>query len=185
MIAGRVLRRMARERGMPLDIIEKDYALGWILNGVASSSLRSKLIFKGGTALSKVYFPFDWRISEDLDFTLSDHATLEEASAALLEELPGIVEEASGGMALDFKDGPFINPGFLRVRVQFDGPVSRSTVKIEVTREGFIGEYGVMDVPVAYDYPEFSVCSYTLGNILAEKLRSLLSSSSPWSPCVT
>jgi len=174
MIADRVLRRIARERKLRLDIVEKDYALGWILNGIAASSLRTKLIFKGGTALSKVYFPFDWRISEDLDFTLSKNAALEDISTNLLDELPGIVEEASGGMILNFKDRPFINPGFLRARVQFTGPISKNTVKIEVTKEDFIGEIDTIDVPQTYDYPEFSVLSYTLNNILAEKLRSMI-----------
>jgi predicted nucleotidyltransferase component of viral defense system len=174
MIADRVLRRIARERKLRLDIIEKDYALGWILNGITASSSRNKLIFKGGTALSKVYFPFNWRISEDLDFTLSKNATLEDISTNLLDELPGIVEEASGGITLNFKDRPFINPGFLRARAQFTGPISKNTIKIEVTKEKFIGENDTIDVPRTYDYPEFSVLSYTLNNILAEKLRSMI-----------
>jgi len=173
-IADRVLRRIASEREMRLDLIEKDYASGWILNGITSSSLRKKLIFKGGTALSKVYFPFDWRISEDLDFTLSNDAILEDISTNLLDELPSIVEEVSGGITLNFKDRPFINPGFLRARVQFTGPISKNTIKIEVTKEDFIGEYDTVDVPQNYDYPEFSVLSYTLNNILAEKLRSMI-----------
>ena len=173
-IADRVLRRIAREREMRLDLIEKDYALGWILNGIASSSLRNKLIFKGGTALSKVYFPFDWRISEDLDFTLSNDAILKDISTNLLDELSSIVEGVSGGITLNFKNKPFINPSFLRARVQFTGPISKNTIKIEVTREDFIGEYDTIDVPQNYDYPEFSVLSYTLNNILAEKLRSLI-----------
>ena len=174
MIADRVLRRIASERKIRLDLIEKDYALGWILKGVTASSLRNKLILKGGTALSKVFFPFNWRISEDLDFTLSKNAILEEISTNLLDELPGIVEEVSGGIILNFKDKPFINPGFLRVRLQFNGPISKNTVKIEVTKEDFIGEIDTIDVPQAYDYPEFSALSYTLNNILAEKLRSMI-----------
>ena len=174
MIADRVLRRIARERNLRLDLIEKDYALGWMINGITASSLRNKLIFKGGTALSKVYFPFNWRISEDLDFTLSKNVPLEDVSTNLLDELPAIVEEASSGIILNFKDKPFINPGFLRARMQFTGPISRNTIKIEVTKESFIGENHTTDVPQIYDYPEFSVLSYTLNNILAEKLRSMI-----------
>jgi len=66
MITGPELRKMARERNLRLDIIEKDYALGWIMMGIYNSSLKRSLIFKGGTALSKIYFPLNWRISEDL-----------------------------------------------------------------------------------------------------------------------
>lgn len=48
------LRKISRERKLALDLIEKDYAIGWILFGISSSSLSDKLVFKGGTALSKV-----------------------------------------------------------------------------------------------------------------------------------
>lgn len=66
MIEDRILRRIAAEQKVGLDLIEKDYVLGWLLKGISSSSISGKLIFKGGTALSKVYFPLNWRISEDL-----------------------------------------------------------------------------------------------------------------------
>lgn len=174
MIADTTLRRIASERKLPLDLIEKNFALGWMLKGVAACSLKNKLIFKGGTALSKIYYPFDWRVSEDLDFTLSKNATLAEVSRTLLGEFPGIVEEESGGIVLNFKEESFVNPGFLRARAQFIGPISRNTIKIEVTHEDFIGEYHTIEVPQTYDYTRFHLRSYTLNNILAEKLRSLI-----------
>jgi len=51
--------------------LEKDYALTWLLSGIywEDSKLRDILIFKGGTAIRKIYFP-EWRLSEDLDFTI-------------------------------------------------------------------------------------------------------------------
>ena len=66
MIDRRELAKMARERRLSLVMIEKDYVLGWILFGISTSL--SYLVLKGGTALSKVYFPEVWRLSEDLDF---------------------------------------------------------------------------------------------------------------------
>lgn len=49
--------------------IEKDYVIGWILNGISNNNfLKEKLIFKGGTSLRKIYF-IEYRLSEDLDFT--------------------------------------------------------------------------------------------------------------------
>jgi len=51
--------------------IEKDYVIGWVLNGISNNEyLRERLIFKGGTALRKIYF-HDYRLSEDLDFTFN------------------------------------------------------------------------------------------------------------------
>jgi len=64
------IQQMAREAGVRDQQIEKDYALAWILKGIAEHEQLSKiLVFKGGTVLKKVYFD-DYRFSEDLDFTL-------------------------------------------------------------------------------------------------------------------
>ena len=174
MITDPELRKIARERKLRLDIVEKDYALGWILIGIYNSSLSNSLLFKGGTALSKIYFPFNWRISEDLDFTLSENSIMEDMPDKLSDELPRIVEDLSDGLVLDFKEEPYINPGFSRVRVQFNGPISKNTVKIEFTKENFIGDFELVTVSQTYDYPEYNALSYTLENIFSEKLRSLI-----------
>ena len=63
------LLEKARERHLSLQMIEKDYVLGWLLFGVSKIP---GLVFKGGTALSKIYFPEIWRLSEDLDFALPE-----------------------------------------------------------------------------------------------------------------
>jgi len=65
------LRRRARKTGFNVATMEKDYALTWLLSGIywEESKLRDILIFKGGTAIRKIYFP-EWRLSEDLDFTV-------------------------------------------------------------------------------------------------------------------
>ena len=174
MITDPELRKIARERKLRLDIVEKDYVLGWIIIGIYNSSLSNSLLFKGGTALSKIYFPFNWRISEDLDFTLSENSIMKDIPGKLLDELPKIVEDLSDGLTLNFKEEPYINPGFSRLRVQFNGPISKNTVKIELTKEKFIGDTELVTVSQTYDYPEYNALSYTLENIFAEKLRSLI-----------
>lgn len=51
------------------DVIEKDYALSYVLAGIAKQSqLNQSLVFKGGTALKKIFFG-DYRFSVDLDFS--------------------------------------------------------------------------------------------------------------------
>ncbi|MFH1328294.1 MAG: nucleotidyl transferase AbiEii/AbiGii toxin family protein [Candidatus Bathyarchaeota archaeon] len=174
MISEQELRGLARERKLALDLVEKDYALGWILIGISKSTLSDKIIFKGGTALSKVHFPLDWRLSEDLDFTINEDIALKEVSTKLTNELPSLVESISGGLTLDFKKDPFMNDEFLRARVQYTGPISKNTVKIEVSTESFIGSVSKISVQSTYDYPVFDILSYTKENILAEKMRAIL-----------
>jgi len=59
----------ANLKKVPMHVIEKDYALSYALAGMAKQpELFHSLIFKGGTALKKIFFG-DYRFSEDLDFS--------------------------------------------------------------------------------------------------------------------
>src|SRR3982750_2371004 len=59
----------AAETGFSARLIEKDYYCSVVL-GALSPLFNAGLIFKGGTALSKVHSQFH-RLSEDLDFGIS------------------------------------------------------------------------------------------------------------------
>src|SRR4030067_3039242 len=82
----------AGERRIPESVLERDYCLSWFLVGLSRSPLRSRLFFKGGTALKKCYFP-DYRFSEDLDFTLAEPV----AFGTIQGELGGPFEVAIRG----------------------------------------------------------------------------------------
>ncbi|MDA1347694.1 MAG: nucleotidyl transferase AbiEii/AbiGii toxin family protein, partial [Chloroflexi bacterium] len=75
----------AREVGKPQYVLEKDYALSYLLAGiVAVPQLADSLVFKGGTCLRKAYFP-GYRFSEDLDFTSRSPWRCEELLDALVQ----------------------------------------------------------------------------------------------------
>ncbi len=66
------LREAALRMRVSQMVVEKDYALSYLLAGIAANpDLSGTLIFKGGTALKKLYFG-DYRFSEDLDFSAVD-----------------------------------------------------------------------------------------------------------------
>ena len=97
----RLSNRLAEQGGrrIPETVLERDYCLSWFLVGLASSTLRHRLAFKGGTALKKCYFG-DYRFSEDLDFSLIKETSWEEIErhlAIVFEE----TREASGVEVLD------------------------------------------------------------------------------------
>jgi len=54
---------------IPIQLIEKDYHISRILRVLSRSSYESKIVFKGGTSLSKAYQLID-RFSEDVDFAV-------------------------------------------------------------------------------------------------------------------
>ncbi|WP_187147634.1 nucleotidyl transferase AbiEii/AbiGii toxin family protein [Candidatus Nitrososphaera gargensis] len=74
MIDAERIRRLAREEKIGAAVVEKDYALTWLLSGffLKDSQLKDSFVLKGGTAIRKAFFPGKWRFSEDLDFTVVD-----------------------------------------------------------------------------------------------------------------
>jgi predicted nucleotidyltransferase component of viral defense system len=57
----------AEIKNLPLEIVEKDYWVVWVLEGLFSlEKMKPYLTFKGSTSLSKVYGLID-RFSEDID----------------------------------------------------------------------------------------------------------------------
>ena len=155
MITDAELRRKSSQKNIRLDLIEKDYILGWIIYGISKTSKKDQIAFKGGTALSKIYFPLNWRISEDLDFTITGSATTKELSESMINEIPENVIEQSNGIRVEYRDH-HINNDFLRLRFAVEGPITRHTARAH------------------YDYPDFNINTYTLENILAEKIRSMI-----------
>jgi Uncharacterized conserved protein len=94
MISDARVRALARQDGVTVGLAEKHYVKSWVLYAIASSLFCESLVFKSGTALSKLYFPDIWRFSEDLDFTateqLPDIERTLESGLTDIEAEPGI-----------------------------------------------------------------------------------------------
>jgi predicted nucleotidyltransferase component of viral defense system len=65
------LRRYAATKRIPLGVAEKDYVLSVAAMQLSKSRYAKRFIFKGGTAIKKVYYP-EARFSVDLDFDFFD-----------------------------------------------------------------------------------------------------------------
>ncbi len=75
------LEYAAARTGRPAHLLEKDIWVVWALSAIYESTLASKLTFKGGTSLSKVFRIID-RFSEDVDLTYD----IRELAADLLQQ---------------------------------------------------------------------------------------------------
>lgn len=151
----------------------KDYALSWLLYGIYSSKLKDILVFKGGTALSKIYFPKTWRLSEDLDFTVADNAH-DSKIKPMLEDCFEALNEKSG---MAFSHSEFhAAVGHIIAAVQFSGPLGKNSIRIDISLDETL-----VEVPfrkkISDEYPDiekFDILVYSLDEIFAEKLRSIL-----------
>lgn len=78
MIDKKEILKIAESLNLRVDIVEKDYVLGWLLAGIsAQKDLSQNLIFKGGTCLKKCHLETH-RLSEDLDYTVLDKKYVDE-----------------------------------------------------------------------------------------------------------
>lgn len=182
----RLLKDRAGETGVRLDILEKDYALSYLLAAVAESpGLGERLVLKGGTALRKLYYR-DYRFSEDLDFSTRSTGAISDLEQRLNEAIRHMNEllYERGPFqvqleALRLKEPhPFDQAAFL-VRVQFPSqrqPLCRLKVEVTVDEPVLVPTESRL---ILHDYNEpltVAVQTYTLSEIVAEKLRALLQS---------
>ena len=185
MISGPELRRLAGAWNADFTVVERDYVLSWALAGLYRRPLLAEqLVFKGGTALRKCYFP-DYRFSADLDFTLRASLPPQELRSEI-EAACRIITEETGLLlvSVDFRTlrdvpGEEAHQG----RIEYTGPLGRlggnqPGVKLDLT----IYERLVLPPecrPVHHPYSDADgldliVPVYPLDEMLAEKLRAML-----------
>ncbi len=173
LIAKDKIQKIARNRRFPAGVIEKDYALSWLLYGIYTSKLKDVLVFKGGTALSKVYFPKTWRLSEDLDFTVINKVDASKIKSMLVDCFEALNEKSE----LDFRLAEFHpTPGHIMATAQFIGPLGKNSIRLDISLNERLVEKPLRK-KIANDYPDienFDILVYPPDEIFAEKLRSVI-----------
>ncbi|WP_254547266.1 nucleotidyl transferase AbiEii/AbiGii toxin family protein [Halomarina pelagica] len=175
MISQNRLRVLARELGVRQGYAEKNYVNSWILWGIFTSTYGENLLFKGGTALSKLYFPQSWRFSEDLDFGVEGQYR---GSEDALRDILNKVTERSG---IEFtirehheSRQQHYPTHYVDIRIQYRAVLDHlNTTSLDV----MVDEYVAFD-PVSHthsyeDIPEFELQAYSVEEIFAEKLRAI------------
>lgn len=173
MISDNRIRTLARQDGVTAGLAEKNYVNSWVLYAIYQNpELGDNLVFKGGTALSKLYFPQVWRFSEDLDFTAT--TDIPEIHSPLTTALTD-TERVSG---IEFEVTNVHKAGnpveFIRIDVQYDAVLGqRNTTQIELTFNESLAFPTTTHRHSFEDIPEFEIEAYSIEEILVEKLRSL------------
>ena len=185
MIHSSEISKLAHKLGLGDKTIEKDYVLTWVLHAIAASPLQGKLAFKGGTAIKKMYVP-EYRFSEDLDFTILDSETTNDSLESATESLfPWLKQEAN--LVLEVRRVDVHSSGNPAFYLNYVGPlqgdITSRFLKVDFSRDEAIA-YPLHNLPVRTTYSDLSnkesvLQVYSLEEILAEKLRSLLTRTEP------
>lgn len=179
------ISKQAHRLGLGDKTIEKDYVLTWALLAIADSSLRDGLAFKGGTAIKKMFVP-EYRFSEDLDFTVLDERLTNEALQTGIEGLFLWLKRAANLTLAIRKVEVHVsgNPGFyLNYIGPLQGDLSSRFLKVDFTRD----ENLIFPLQQKLIFAPYTDCKnnratlmvYSPEEILAEKLRSLLTRTEP------
>lgn len=192
MIDRREILDMATRVSLNPHVVEKDYVLGWVLAGInAHPALRESWAFKGGTCLKKCFFE-TYRFSEDLDFTLTDAAHLDEGFLRqTFAEIGEWIYERTGievpaeRQVFDLYQNP---RGAISCqgKISYRGPVSprdMPRIKLDLTADERL-VLAPVRVPVFHPYsdaPEEGIDAYAYAyeEVFGEKVRALAERTRP------
>lgn len=179
------IKEKATSLGVPLATIEKDYVIGWLLNGIyLNPFLSQNLLLKGGNCIRKVYIK-NTRFSDDLDFTISRYVN----ERNFKEIVVGICKTLNDNVGINFnidqtrvieKPTPDSECKAIDGRVYFKGFAGDESLNFRVKFDLSDYERIVLPAqrhPLIHDFSDFEKCkanlyTYSLEEVLAEKLRS-------------
>jgi predicted nucleotidyltransferase component of viral defense system len=163
------LKRAAVKEGIPQAVMEKDIALSAALKVISGSHLTKHLVFKGGTAIKKVYFK-EARFSEDLDFSVFGMAK-GECVDMLRDALEGTGIE---GIEFEKIKEEETSAG-LKTSVRFIGPLAHpQRIRFDLSfRDNLVEEPNLRRIIDSYGLGPAELQVMSLEEILAEKLHAL------------
>jgi predicted nucleotidyltransferase component of viral defense system len=186
--------RIAGQVNLNPHVVEKDYALGWLLAGIyANPKVADSWVFKGGTCLKKCFFE-TYRFSEDLDFTLQDASHLDETFLKeVFAEIGEWVYEQSGievpadRQDFDIYDNPRGHKN-CQGKISYRGPVSPTTggwprIKLDLTADERL-VLAPVHTPIFHPYSDapdgdITVLAYAYEEAFGEKVRALAERTRP------
>lgn len=166
MITKEILLEIGRKKGLTnKERIEKNYFQDLLLFYIFKKT--NKFIFKGGTALYKIYsLP---RFSEDLDFSILEDISLEEAEK-IIKEIVKNNNHLKIKSAKKTKDS-------LLIKISFTGILTRyNTLRVDINfNNKLIRGFDVKNYISDYiDINPFSLRVLKIEEIIAEKIHALL-----------
>jgi len=165
------LKRIAGRGKVGLGVIEKDHAITVVLAVLSKARLSETLVFKGGTAIKKMYYP-EARFSLDLDFDCQ-HDLARELEKSIKKPL---VENEEGvnftGLRLEETRAELGR----RLSIQYkDSNGYPNSIKLDLAfREKPVMRTRKMAAKNPYGVENVTIATMDIKEIMAEKLRALI-----------
>lgn len=176
MLSYEELENIARLKKLPLINAEKDYLQELILFSIYSD-VGKELVFKGGTALYKIYKLN--RFSEDLDFTLTKKLDTEKVANKIVSDLVLLNIGAKIKEIREYRNET-------NVRLLLKGPLYKGSkerqcfILLNISkREQALEPKKETIIPMFREIPSFEIFIMSEKEILAEKIRAIFTRQKP------
>jgi len=169
-------QRLAEITGVPSETIEKDYFIELMLFYLAKDiEFKEKLIFRGGTALKKIYFS-DYRFSEDLDFLVENKESFED----YVTKFGKIIEKINLEYPYNLRKRFESESDRLQFFISYDIIPEIKAVKelkIDVLKDNYIPPILIKRILFGYEefkYEKAELRIYTLESVAVDKICRIL-----------
>jgi predicted nucleotidyltransferase component of viral defense system len=169
------LNKTVARFNVPIDTVEKDYIISWILICLSKSTLCKDFVFYGGTAIKRIYFD-DHRFSEDIDLISNKKFNLDYILTGL-NTLKYAEEAANIALTID-RDSIVANKDRIQLFITYTGfneiagPPKQVRVDFVMDRDLF-GDTAQKEILKSYSdisQNNTTLTVKTLNTILANKL---------------
>ena len=170
------VQRLALKNNVSPEIIEKDYFIELVLFYFSKDSfLCEDLVFRGGTALKKVYFP-EYRFSEDLDFVIDNNKEINIYEEMIIQ----ILQKISSDYPIKIEKRSMFESDRLQLFIIYDIiPDIRGVkeLKLDILQDYYIPKHERKGL--LFSYPEFEnknsvLETYALESVICDKIGRIL-----------
>ncbi len=169
-------QRLSLKNNVSPEMIEKDYLIELILFYFSRDTfLHNNIIFRGGTALKKMYFP-EYRFSEDLDFVINN----KEEVNIYRDTISRILQKISSEYPIETDKRILFERDRLQLFITFDiipDISGMKELKVDILKDDYVPKNERKKIQ--FSYPDFKdnslfLKSYVLESIVCDKIGRIM-----------
>ena len=170
------VQRLSLKNNVSPEIIEKDYFIELVLFYFSKNNfLYENLVFRGGTALKKVYFP-EYRFSEDLDFVIDSKKEINVYQEIIIQ----ILQKISSDYPIKIDKRSIFERDRLQLFIIYDiipDIKGIKELKVDILKDYYIPKHERKRL--LFSYPEFEnknsiLKTYVLESVVCDKIGRIL-----------
>jgi len=169
-------QRLSLKNNVSADIIEKDYLIELILFYFSQDTfLRENIVFRGGTALKKMYFP-EYRFSEDLDFVINN----KDEVSIYRDKISRILQKISSEYPIETDKRNVLERDRLQLFINFDiipDISGMKELKVDILKDDYIPKNEKKRIQFSYsDFKDNNLIlrSYVLESVVCDKIGRIM-----------